>query len=41
MVAFASGSRWECLGKNIAQLELNVVFVEASSTMYEHILHEH
>ncbi|OAA70411.1 benzoate 4-monooxygenase cytochrome P450 [Cordyceps fumosorosea ARSEF 2679] len=28
MMAFASGSRWECLGKNIAQLELNLVFVE-------------
>ncbi|KAJ4159155.1 uncharacterized protein LMH87_008067 [Akanthomyces muscarius] len=28
MMAFASGSRWECLGKNIAQLELNMVFVE-------------
>ncbi|KAM3557666.1 hypothetical protein ARSEF4850_004956 [Beauveria asiatica] len=28
MMAFAAGSRWECLGKNIAQLELNLVFVE-------------
>ncbi|OAQ97358.1 hypothetical protein LLEC1_01283 [Akanthomyces lecanii] len=38
MMAFASGSRWECLGKNIAQLELNMVFVEASSTLCEDTL---
>ncbi|UNI16466.1 hypothetical protein JDV02_002898 [Purpureocillium takamizusanense] len=28
MMAFAGGSRWECLGKNIAMIELNKVFVE-------------
>lgn len=33
MMAFAGGSRFECLGKNIAQLELNMVFVEASLKM--------
>ncbi len=32
MTAFASGGKWECLGKNIAQLELNMVFIEASNT---------
>lgn len=34
MMAFASGSRWECLGKNIAQLELNLVFVEVRSMLH-------
>ncbi|KAJ6780045.1 hypothetical protein PWT90_01217 [Aphanocladium album] len=33
MMAFAAGSRWECLGRNIAQLELNLVFVEASDML--------
>ncbi|WYZ43292.1 hypothetical protein EsH8_VI_000991 [Colletotrichum jinshuiense] len=28
MMDFASGSRWECLGKNIAMMELNKVYVE-------------
>ncbi|OLN87613.1 Pisatin demethylase 25 [Colletotrichum chlorophyti] len=28
MMDFASGSRWECLGKNIAMIELNKVYVE-------------
>lgn len=28
MMAFAAGSRWECLGRNIAMIELNKVFVE-------------
>ncbi|KND88036.1 Pisatin demethylase [Tolypocladium ophioglossoides CBS 100239] len=28
MMAFAAGSRWECLGRNIATIELNKVFVE-------------
>lgn len=30
LMAFGAGSRWECLGKNIAQLELNLVFVQVS-----------
>lgn len=30
MMAFASGSRWECLGRNIAMIELNKVYVEVS-----------
>jgi cytochrome P450 len=30
MMVFASGSRWECLGRNIAMIELNKVFVEVS-----------
>jgi cytochrome P450 len=28
MLDFASGSRWECLGKNIAMIELNKTYVE-------------
>jgi hypothetical protein len=28
MMEFASGSRWECLGKTVAQIELNKTFVE-------------
>lgn len=28
MMEFASGSRWECLGKNVAQIELNKTYVE-------------
>ncbi|OHF00181.1 cytochrome P450 86A1 [Colletotrichum orchidophilum] len=28
MMDFAAGSRWECLGKNIAMIELNKVYVE-------------
>lgn len=28
MMVFAAGSRWECLGRNIALMELNKVFVE-------------
>ncbi|KAF6832657.1 benzoate 4-monooxygenase cytochrome p450 [Colletotrichum plurivorum] len=28
MLDFAGGSRWECLGRNIAMMELNKVFVE-------------
>jgi len=31
-MAFAGGSRWECLGKNIAMIELNKVFVEVSAS---------
>ena len=30
MMEFASGSRWECLGKSVAQLELNKIYVEVS-----------
>jgi len=30
MMEFASGSRWECLGKGVALVELNKVFVEVS-----------
>lgn len=33
MMAFAMGSRWECLGKNIAMIELNKIFVEVSITI--------
>ncbi|KAK4466256.1 putative cytochrome P450 E-class, group I [Cladorrhinum samala] len=29
-LCFATSSRWECLGKSVAQLELNKVFVEVS-----------
>lgn len=32
MMAFAAGSRWECLGKNIAMAELNKVFVEVRNS---------
>jgi cytochrome P450 len=28
MMEFASGSRWECLGKTVAQIELNKTYVE-------------
>ncbi|KAK4671768.1 hypothetical protein QC764_608550 [Podospora pseudoanserina] len=28
MMEFASGSRWECLGKTVAQIELNKAYVE-------------
>ncbi|RKU45312.1 hypothetical protein DL546_007167 [Coniochaeta pulveracea] len=28
MLDFASGSRWECLGKNVAMIELNKTYVE-------------
>ncbi|TEA19139.1 Cytochrome P450 monooxygenase lolP1 [Colletotrichum sidae] len=30
MLEFAGGSRWECLGKNIAMIELNKVYVEGA-----------
>lgn len=30
MMEFASGSRWECLGKTVAQVELNKTYVEVS-----------
>ncbi len=30
LMVFASGGRWECLGKNIASIELNKVFFEVS-----------
>lgn len=30
MMEFASGSRWECLGKTVAQIELNKTYVEVS-----------
>jgi len=30
MMEFASGSRWECLGKTVATIELNKVYVEVS-----------
>jgi cytochrome P450 len=32
MMAFASGSRWECLGRNIAMIELNKIYVEVRLT---------
>jgi cytochrome P450 len=32
MMDFASGSRWECLGKNVAMIELNKTYVEVSWT---------
>lgn len=34
MMAFAMGSRWECLGRNIAMIELNKIFVEVSSPLH-------
>ena len=30
LMDFASGSRWECLGKTIAMIELNKTYVEVS-----------
>lgn len=35
MLDFGSPSRWECLGKNIAMLELNKTYVEVSSLFRE------
>jgi hypothetical protein len=32
MLDFASGSRWECLGKNVAMIELNKAYVEVRRT---------
>lgn len=32
MLDFASGSRWECLGKNVAMIELNKTYVEVRSS---------